>query len=552
MKTLVSILFAVLLFVCTVRSQQASLQLVHCSADSALSKVDVWIDSIKILDDFNFRSSSAQLNIDTGTFMIISLCPSNSIDTSNSFYRDSFKLTNDKYFQVFVTGFVTSGYTPFHEINLSIFEVKAISVLSNYSEFAFFNGASDLGTIDILDITTNISQLVNNLDYSQLSDYNSLEAFNYFLRICEGSGTDIIRELEFFLGDQQLNDSAFTVVFTGFEDRSANLNGPSLGFHIVRSTGGLFIPLDNAFAQIQIIQNVPEKALSSLDFYFNGNLSVDNLQFRTSTGFINVASGRKFELAAAMNNSSTVADSLIRLETELVHGETYTYVLSGLQDQSIIPFKPLTFSEITTKKVASTGYNCDIVWVHGATDVDQVSVLETSQLGESIFSQSSFGQVSDYRTIPAANYQIKVQTDLEETVILSYSVPLSQLGGSAQTWVLSGISDTNTRDSSNRIGVFVATPSGGPLTELNTSTSIQAFSFDGLSIFPNPTAGLLQVQNLRESTNYDVYSLDGRLLQNGSINRNATIDISRLQNGIYYIQFSQGELIDSKRIVLTK
>ncbi len=531
-------------------AQQATLQFVHCSADSALNKVDIWVDTTKVLDDFNFRTSSSPILMNTDLSMEISICASNSNDTSNSLFKDSIILINSSRYQVFLAGNITPGYTPFYDLQLSLSEAESTPSLMEYSAFAFYNGASDIDSIDVLDITASITQLVANLKFSQISHYNEIEAFNYIFRIQKGGNTNVIRELKFFLGDQQLKDSAFTVAITGFDDRSANYNGPALGFHIVRNYGGLFIPLDNALAQIQIINHVPEKSLSSLDFYINGNLSADNLKFRSSTGYINVASGRVMELSAANSSSLNSNDSIVRIESQLEYGKEYTYVLSGLQDLNMSPYRPLTFTEFESKKIASTGYNCDISWVHGATDLNEISVNETSQLGGALFSQSTFGNFEEYQSIPAANYQIEIKNELSDQVFLSYSVPFSQIGGSAQTWILSGFSDTNSSDSTNRIGVYIATQLGGKMVELNTPNGIKPANKNGISVFPNPTNGIIHLREVFESIGYRIYGLDGKLWLKGSTNKDILINLDSLQSGIYFMLLASGDYIQTERLIL--
>ena len=552
MKIIASLIVVLFASTFIATPQQATLQFVHCSADSALNTVDIWVDTTKVFDDFNFRTSSSPILMDTGLSMEISICASNSNDTSNSLFKDSIILTNSSRYQVFLAGNITQGYTPFYDLQLSLNEAESTPSLIEHSAFAFYNGASDLDSIDISDITASITQLVADLKFSQLSHYNEIEAFNYVFRIQKGGNTDVIRELKFFLGDQQLMDSAFTVAITGFDNRSANYNGPALGFHIVRNYGGLFIPLDNALTQIQIINNVPEKSLGSLDFYINGNLSADNLKFRSSTGYINVASGRAMELSAANSSSSNSNDSIVRIESQLEYGKEYTFILNGLQDSNISPYRPLTFTEFRSKKTASTGYNCDISWVHGATDLDEISVNETSQLGRSLFSQSTFGNFEEYQSIPAANYQIEIKNELSDQVLLSYSVPFSQIGGSAQTWILSGFSDTNSSDSTNRLGVYVATQLGGQLAELNTPTGIKPANKNGITIFPNPTNGIIRLREVFESIDYSIYGLDGKLWLKGSTHKDFSINLDSLQSGIYFMLLESGDYIQTERLILSQ
>ena len=548
-----SILTIQILGLCiTIQAQTASIQFVHCSSDSALSSVDVWVDTIKIIDDLDFRSSSTRIILDTGIYYNISICPSNSNDTANNFHKDSIIFHFENHNQAFLTGFVTSGYNPFFNINLSVYETLLSAGSIDESAVTFFNAGTDVGVIDITNSTYNNQPIVSALQYSERASYSIIEAFNYIFKFSDNDDQKVIRELEVFLGDLKLGDSAFTLVITGFEDRAANFNGPSLGFHIVRNSGGLFIPVNNALSQIQIINNVADPAFSSLDFYLNNNLASDNLKFRNATGYLEVPSGRILELLAAPNNSSSVNDSLMKIETALEYGKSYVYVLNGLEDQNISPYRPIGFSGLESKKVAGTGYNCDIAWVHGATDMNGVSINETSQLGESLFSNSQYGDFEGYVSIPSANYQIELKDHTTEDVLLNYSAPLSQLGGSAQTWVLSGFIDSSFSDSTNRLGIFVATQVGGPMYELSTSTGFSEPVKNRFSISPNPAANWVQLHNVDDATSYAIYDLDGKLWMNGYSRTDEILDCSTLQSGIYYLLIKQGDYQQSERLVIVK
>ncbi len=81
---------------------------------------------------------------------------------------------------------------------------------------------------------------------------------------------------------------------------------------------------------------------------------------------------------------------------------------------------------------------------------------------------------------------------------------------------------------------------------LNTNL-IQAKHID-LSIYPNPTSGLLTIDSKENYNTYFIYNLLGRLLINGEIENNK-IDISELNSGVYTLKLVGDKVESIRRIV---
>lgn len=70
-----------------------------------------------------------------------------------------------------------------------------------------------------------------------------------------------------------------------------------------------------------------------------------------------------------------------------------------------------------------------------------------------------------------------------------------------------------------------------------------------ISLFPNPASDKLTVTSLYELESYKVYDVLGKLVSQGSANGNVTeIDMSALQNGLYFVNLSSGELQSTFKI----
>ncbi len=83
--------------------------------------------------------------------------------------------------------------------------------------------------------------------------------------------------------------------------------------------------------------------------------------------------------------------------------------------------------------------------------------------------------------------------------------------------------------------------------------TVNELQHNAINVYPNPTDGLLTIEGLTQETslNYTIYSMDGDLLEQNSLDFSKTIDINQLASGMYVLQlnFSDGF---SKRISITK
>jgi Secretion system C-terminal sorting domain len=85
---------------------------------------------------------------------------------------------------------------------------------------------------------------------------------------------------------------------------------------------------------------------------------------------------------------------------------------------------------------------------------------------------------------------------------------------------------------------------------VNLSTISNSLSENELSIFPNPTNGVLKVKNKLLKENYKIYDIRGVLIKEGIFeNELETIDISNNLNGIYILKIVNGNSIVNKKIV---
>ena len=72
-------------------------------------------------------------------------------------------------------------------------------------------------------------------------------------------------------------------------------------------------------------------------------------------------------------------------------------------------------------------------------------------------------------------------------------------------------------------------------------------------ISPNPSRDVLNVQIHSSNGSevvWDIYSIQGKPVQSGNMTVRSKIDVSEIDKGVYFIRFSDGQSIQTKRFII--
>jgi len=92
------------------------------------------------------------------------------------------------------------------------------------------------------------------------------------------------------------------------------------------------------------------------------------------------------------------------------------------------------------------------------------------------------------------------------------------------------------------------------ITKVTGSVGIKGNTSNQLiSIFPNPTAGILNINAIEANGTIEVYNVIGdKVYSNSVVKGNNSIDLSGLANGAYFLKVNSNNQIISKKVVLSK
>ena len=266
-----------------------------------------------------------------------------------------------------------------------------------------------------------------------------------------------------------------------------------------------------AQAELQIIHNCADPAAAEVDIYVNGTITLDDFKFREATGFLPVPSGVLLNIGIAPGNSTSVNDTLVNIPVTLAANEKYAAIASGVLAPASFASNPNAvatgFQLLLTAGMRTAALNptdVDFRVLHGATDAPAVDVA--AQGVATLVSGAAYTDLTNYISVPAADYILDIIPSGTSTPLISYAAPLSGLSGGSALVFASGFLDPSQNQNGAGFGLFAALADG-------TVLPLNVYGNARLQVIHNaadPAASLV-----------DVY-LNGNILLNDFAFRTAT------------------------------
>ncbi|NTV83963.1 MAG: DUF4397 domain-containing protein, partial [Bacteroidales bacterium] len=163
----------------------ARVQVIHNSADAAAQVVDVWLDETLLLDNFEFRTASPFVEVRADSEFTIAIAGPDSQDPGSPLWSGNFTLDADQTYVLVAEGIISgSGYNPPTPFSIAVYpQAREVSVQPENCDMLVHHGSTDAPTIDVYEVATGAGLLVDDLSYSEFSDYLELEPLDYILEI---------------------------------------------------------------------------------------------------------------------------------------------------------------------------------------------------------------------------------------------------------------------------------------------------------------------------------------------------------------------------------
>ncbi|WP_223810234.1 DUF4397 domain-containing protein [Psychroflexus gondwanensis] len=311
------------------------------------------------------------------------------------------------------------------------------------------------------------------------------------------------------------------------------------------------------FAKVQIVHNAPDPSASVVDIYVNGDLAIDDFEFRTATSFLPLPAGVDLDLDVAPGTSADVSESLFTATVNLAIDETYIVVASGVLDPTLFDdsVNAIAFSLevfVGAREASAVAGNTDVLVQHGSPDAPAVDVVNQDG-GGVLVDDISYPQFQGYLELATLDYLLDVELADNSSVVASYLAPLQTLGLSdlAITVLASGFLNPTNNQNGAEFGLWVALPSGGDLVELPLQTlSNESFNSFDFTYYPNPVNDILSISTASTVDNIKVYNMLGQMVvETAPKVSNPQVDMNELQSGVYLVTLEVEGSLQTFRVI---
>ena len=368
------------------------------------------------------------------------------------------------------------------------------------------------------------------------------------------------------LGLLPFSGQAVTVVTSGFftAENNTGIDDPNFGTFFIPGTGGPFLslaePTPPVDGTIEIIHDSPDPELDSVDIYLNGELAIEGLQFRQSTGRISIPAGNNRLAISPSGVVDTIwsaqdvfIDFSLNASNLLLEGFDYSAAAYGLRDttgfgnavNSDIDFK-VALSQARTE--AANAENVDILFFHGSPNAPTVDFIIDGQFIP-LVNDLKFGSYSPiYASLPADDlYQINITAaDDNNQIVKAYQLDLTGLSGQVITLHASGSLSGNPP-----FGLYQSDSSSTNLTLLEEVmlSHLSEAQDSGFRFYPNPVSSQLQIEG--PASQIELIDSQGRLLQHlqNISGEHTTLNVTPYPAGTYFLRIYHAKGSHTVKIV---
>ncbi len=428
-------------------AQDANVQVIHNSPYAEAAVVDVYINDALALDDFAFRDATPYLSLASGVAVKIDITGSEATDNSSPVFTANFDagLPAGGTLTLVAAGdpLARDGNPAF---DLFVVGSRQAAEMAGNVEFQVFHGSPDAPTVDV--VARGAGILVDDISFGETAaDYLSVPPASYDLDIQTADNSATAASFNADLSGAA--DAAITVLASGFL-APATADDPGFGLLAVFADGTTALlpaidPPPGPMAKLQVVHNSPYAEAAVVDIYLNDALALDDVAFRDATGFLELPAEVAVKLdvvgGSAADNSAPVFT--LDLADGLPADATLLAIAAG--DPLARDGNPAFDIFITgAREAAETAGNVEAVVFHGSPDAPTVDVAAR---GVGILVDDiSFGEFTDYLSVPPASYDLDIQTADNSATAASFNADLSGAADAAIAVLASGFLAPATMD----------------------------------------------------------------------------------------------------------
>ncbi|MFP4597498.1 MAG: DUF4397 domain-containing protein [Persicimonas sp.] len=190
--------------------------------------------------------------------------------------------------------------------------------------------------------------------------------------------------------------------------------------------------VDGPTALLQVIHEAPDPDARVVDVYVNGDLFIDDFEFRSATAFRAVPADAVLSVSVAPADSTSADDSIAELGTvNLAEDEEFAAVVHGVVDPSAVSEVgdgreiALGLELLEDARTEPVGSDDEAVVFHSGPDIPAVDVVLDD--AQAVVDDLGYAEFSEYVEFPAGQHTLDVVRAVDQRRYESFQT--SDLGG---------------------------------------------------------------------------------------------------------------------------
>jgi hypothetical protein len=390
--------------------------------------------------------------------------------------------TDGESYYVLATGVIGTGFAANPSAVNTDFDIVAIAGASATAPtgtvgITVFHGSTDAPAVAI-DADETLT-LVASAQYKDAANLSPVPVADYTLDLRIPGTSNYIAGFQAPLSTLNLGGTGIFVFATGFVDfRANNIVDQPFELYAVTPTGQVVQLPSRSRANLQILHNAADPAVSVVDVYINGELAIPEFEFRTATemfqGEFSFYANNPIWIGFAPANSTSFADTLVNFELFLGNNSNNYIIANGVvgsnfaanPDGESIGFDLLLVPG--ARPDADIAGEVDVKIFHGSTDAPTVEITSGAT---SLVPAAGYGEYAGYIGLPAGSYPIQLRVAGDE--IAEYTADISGLGDQTVFVFASGFVDPTVNSWGQHFGLF-ALLTDGTVLQLPSSNKVRA------------------------------------------------------------------------------
>ncbi len=470
-----SFLFILCLASQNTSAQNARVQFIHNSPDTALRYVDIYWNNTLLYNNFMFHRASPFINRPGNATATISIADSSSSSVADAFVTFGFTPVTSQRYLVLLQGIQNEDdYASYQPFELKIISgMREAGVDNAMVDMLFINGSPDSTMVDINETLLLQVPFADSLAYSEYKPYQSIFAGDLRFRLSE-------TESQVSLGDYNapftlygLNAKAVTIITSGFSNPAENSNGELLSMWMARAEGGMMVEFSSTVTSARFIHNSADVALQNIDLYWSNKKVISDLPFRNSSSIVR----RRFtqsetNIGVALAGSTSSADVIYTFSYNPQSNDTSLFVLTGLNDATGYSNpQPLEFVEVNYPLPTPSGEDfVRAVYINSSTDLYNYLLLneDDSQL---LSTGIDYSTIHEFE-IPSLQQSWALRNINSTYEITSFDLSLQDLSGEPLLIMASGFRKPELNNNGEEFGLWADVNQEGPLVEFSRSQDL--------------------------------------------------------------------------------